>query len=239
MQTALVKLGSGSFRERLDIRTSFDTGGLPPAEAQKVAAAPKRITGQAEFAGRGRIKLIEHIPPTLPDLHIVLYDGASYASRDGSHFQRLGGAPAAALGNIASLSPQTTGRFLTGVRDLGADRTDGRQVEHYAGTVDPEGVKAIASRFYGPLGLDPGALRLTRSGVDIYLDKHTEQPVKIASDTDTRIDLARLRAGRPGALTRGILRQHQHTELHVDRVGARIVVIPPPLGAAPAGPLQG
>lgn len=231
---AVNRLGRESYRERLMVRTRYDTSALPPAAAARYAAAPTAITASGAFESRRRVAIVESIPPRIANLHIILYDGISYLAPDGTHYRRLTGPLATTLGNLSSLSAQAIFRYITDVRALGATTVDGRPAERYSAGLDPAGVRSLSAKISGPLHLNIGAVSVVHARVDADLDRRRGQVLRLVTTSDATIDLAKLQAGGASGLT-GMLKVHQAATADIYDAGGKVRITrprnAPPLGA--------
>jgi len=213
------------------VHTRYDTSGLAASVASRLAAAPTLIIVDGAIETPRRLSIVENIPPTLENVHVVVYDGATYVAIGGDAYRTLTGAPATSVNSLTALGVAGLAAYLTDVRSGGRATIAGQPAAHYTAGLDPAGIRALTAKLTGPLHVNADAVGVTANRVDIYLNQATGQIVELVTTDETTLDLDKLVAPPTAtAATKlsGTLKLQQVSTAELSAFGAKLNVSPPP-----------
>jgi len=199
---AFERLRSSSFRATVSQTISTDAGDAPAQLQQALSAAGGTSTSEVEAErGSSRVQAQVETPQLPREITVVLYDGETFVSPDGSEYTRLGGDLGELFSDLADIGSEELGQALEDVAAEGPATVDGREVERYSATLSQEFTDQLVDRTLSGLGAPAGAVDLsveeTRLEIDLLPDG---QLARQDTTTVIRIDLSEL-AGQDAVVT--------------------------------------
>jgi hypothetical protein len=136
------RVAQQSLRADLNGRFIVDAShltGVPPSQLKQfgVAANGYTLTGKEDQETPKRLQLVVTLQPDYDNATIVVYDGQTYYSKDGTRFASAGQLSSLTAGIGITPGDLTTYLgFLSDLKDLGSATQDGITVEHYQAAID-------------------------------------------------------------------------------------------------------
>jgi hypothetical protein len=231
--------------------------GATPAQLQQFGVTPNghTFTGHEEQESIKRLRLIVTLPPDYSNATVVVYDGSTYYSKDGTRF-----APAGQLSGLTAgigVTPGDLGADLgylgSTAKDLGSTTQDGMTVEHLQAPIDQSALDRVLSSSVGSgsnLSGYPDIFRQfieVQSGtLDMYVVPETANLDRVAMTLRFSFDFSKIATLFGGAATparkgtpAGTLDFDVAVNAHLYDYGARITVTKPTVDPTAPRPPSG
>jgi hypothetical protein len=126
--------------------------GVTAAQLRQIGASPNGYTlsGHLDQESPQRLQLTLSLAPNYDNATVVVYDGQTYYSKDGTHFAAAG--PLSSLTAGIGITPGDLSSYLGylgTVKDLGSTTQDGMTVEHLQAPIDQNVLDRVLSASVG------------------------------------------------------------------------------------------
>ncbi|HZB97249.1 MAG TPA: hypothetical protein VE219_01495 [Candidatus Sulfotelmatobacter sp.] len=244
IQLASTGISQNTARFTIDGQYNVDTGGVhgvTPDDLKRLAgplASSVTFKVQGEQESPQRVAGVFTVESGTPQVvHVVMYEGTTYASLDGTRYRQTDSI--SGLTGPLGASPDGVNAYLgapTSLEDRGSEQKDGVTVEHLHGTLDDTSLDKIASRDQ-LLQLLKQFAHVTGGGLDVYsrqsdgkLDRATLD-AKLDVNLDSVLGaLGGVSSSAPGSTASkpgGTARLALHLDVHYFDYGAAIRVTRP------------